>query len=175
MTVRPTGDEVRAMFGPDDSLPASHREPTLVTRACLVCAALLPWVAVLSGTYGLYFYILLAAVLVAPWLLIPALVLAAPLSMLLLVLLPGGAVYAALHRAPSGWFAWITRAGCVVSMVFTVVYGGLMLLIGVAPMFADGPAERWDFSPIWRVAVLTVGLMATWRSWRWLCRQPDYT
>ena len=39
--------------------------PTLLTRACLVGAALLPWFAVLSGTYGLYFYIVLAATLLA--------------------------------------------------------------------------------------------------------------
>ena len=153
----------------------SNCEPTLVTRACLVCAALLPWFAVFSGTYGLYFYILLAAVVLAPWLLIPALILAAPLSILLLVLLPAGAVYAAVHRTPSGWFAWTTRAGCVVSMVFTVAYGGLMLLIGVAPPFADGAAETFGISLPWRVGAFVVGFLATWRSWRWLRRQPDYT
>ena len=39
--------------------------PTLLTRVCLVGAALLTWIAVFSGTYGLYFYLVLAATLLA--------------------------------------------------------------------------------------------------------------
>ena len=71
---------------------AHNSGPTLLTRACLVVAALLPWFALFSGTYGLYFYILLAAVLSSPWLLIPLLVLAVPLAVLLLLIMPAGAV-----------------------------------------------------------------------------------
>ena len=135
-------------------------------------AALLPWFAVFSGIYGLYFYILLAATLLAQWLLIPLLVLAAPLAVLLLLFMPAGAIYAALRRPPRGWFGWVTRAGCLVSMGFAVVYGGLMAVIAVAPAFADGAAEILDLSLSWRAGVLAVGVVATWRAWRWLRRHP---
>ncbi len=71
-------------------------------RTCLVGTALLPWLALFSGTYGLYFHVVLAATLLAQWLLIPMLVLAAPLVALLLVFLPAGALCAALGRPPRG-------------------------------------------------------------------------
>ena len=155
-------------------VPVSNPEPSALTRACLVGAALLPWFAVFSGIYGLYFYILLAGTLLAQWLLIPLLVLAAPLAVLLLIFMPAGALYAALRRSPRGWFGWITRAGCLVSMGFAVAYGGLMAVIAVVPAFADGAAETIDLSLSWRAGVLLAGLLATWRAWRWLCRQPRY-
>ncbi len=150
----------------------SNPELTPLTRACLVGAALLPWFAVFSGTYGLYFYILLAATLLAQWLLIPLLVLAAPLAVLLLLLMPAGAIYAAVHVPPQGWFGRATRAGCVVSMIFAVAYGGLMAVIAVAPAFADGSAETVEFSLSWRAGALVVGMLATWRAWWWLRCQP---
>lgn len=142
--------------------------PTLLTRVCLVGAALLPWIAVFSGTYGLYFYVVLAATLLAPWLLIPALVLAAPLAVLLLLLMPAGAVYAAVRRRPQGWAGRLTRAGCVVSMGFAVAYGGLMVAVGVAPELGNGVVESRVFYLTWRVGSLVIGFLASWRAWRWL-------
>ena len=149
---------------------AHNPRPMLLTRACLVGTALLPWFALFSGTYGLYFYILLVAVLLAQWLLIPALVLAAPLAGLLLLIMPAGAVYAAVCRPPHGWAGRLTRAGRVVSMGFVVAYGGLMMAIAVVPVFAHSEAEGWDFSLTWRFGSLIIGLLATWRAWRWLRR-----
>ncbi len=61
----------------------------------------------------------------------------------------------------------MTRAGCLVSVGFAVVYGGLMLVIAVAPAFADGAAETIDFSLSWRAGVLVVALLATWWAWCW--------
>ena len=118
---------------------------TLVTRACLVGAALLPWFALFSGTYGLYFYVVLVAMLLAPWLLIPALVLAAPLAALLLLIMPAGAVYAAVCRSPRGWAGRLTRAGCLVSMGFALAYGGLMV--------TNALGEGLDFFLIWLLEV----------------------
>ena len=145
---------------------------TLLTRACLVVAALLPWFSLFSGTYGLYFYVVLAVTLLAQWLLIPLLVLAAPLAALLLLIMPVGAVYAAVRRPPQGWLGRLTWAGCLVSMIFAVGYGGLMVVIAVVPTFADGAAETFDLSLIWRAGVLAAGFVATWRAWRWARRQP---
>ena len=152
----------------------SNREPNLVTRACLVCAALLPWSAIFSGTYALYFVVVLALLGLADWmewLFVVVLTLAAPLAVLLLLLMPAGAMYAAVRRPPRDWLGRITRGGCLMSMVFSVVYGGLMLEVGVTPMFAEGTVETFDLSLIWRVGVLVVGFLATWRAWRWLRRQ----
>ena len=144
--------------------------PTLLTRACLVGAALLPWFAVFSGIYGLYFYLVLLAVELAEWLLIPVLALAAPLAVVLLLVMPAGVVYAAVRRSPLGWGGRLTRAGCLVSMGFAVVYVGLMVAIGIMPVLVNGAVEGWDISLTWRVGSLIIGLLATWRAWRWLRR-----
>ena len=144
--------------------------PTLLTGVCLVGAALLPWFALFSGTYGLYFYAVLGATLLAPWLLIPVLVLAVPFAVLLLLLMPAGAVYAAVRGSPQGWVGWLPRASCLVSMGFAVAYGGLMLAIAVASVFGNSEAAGWDFSLTWRFGSLIIGLAATWRAWRWLGR-----
>ena len=153
---------------------ASHREPTLVTRAALVCAALLPWFAVFSGIYGLYFYVILAAMSLAEWLFIPVLVLAAPLAMLLLLIMPAGAVYAALRRPPSGLGGWLTRTGCLVSMGFALVYAGLMAGVTVADIFLEGAGAVREPSFVWYIVVLVIGLCTTWRGWRWLRRQHGH-
>lgn len=167
-----SGDEERGRSAVDRSVKVCNLEPDPVTRAALLAAAALPWFAIFSGTYGLYFYILLVAAMLAPWLLIPLLVLAAPLAVLLLLFMPAGAVYAAVRRPPGGWAGRITKAGCLVSMGFAVLYGGLMVALGVAPMFAEGAAERWGFSLTWRAGGLVIGFLATWRAWRWLRGQP---
>ena len=44
---------------PAKSTGQDHPKPGVLTRAALLAAAVLPWYAVLSGTYGLYFYILM--------------------------------------------------------------------------------------------------------------------
>lgn len=151
---------------------SADRKPTAVTRAALVGAALLPWSAVFSGTFGLYFYVVLAATLLAEWLLIAALVLAAPLAVLLLLIMPAGAIYAAVWRPPGGWAGRLTRGGCLVSMGFAVVYSGLMTAMTVMWFLREGVSDAWGLFLLWRVAVLVFGLWATWRAWRWLLRQP---
>ena len=155
--------------------PASNREPTLLTRACLVCAALLPWFAVFSGTFSLYFYVVLAATLLAEWLLIPVLVLAAPLAVLLMLIMPAGVIYAVLRRPPAGWAGRLTRAGCLASMGFAFVYASLMAGVTVAEILREGAGALWEPYLVWRMAVLIIGLWATWRAWRWLRRQPDHS
>ena len=146
----------------------SSREPTLVTRACLVCAALLPWFAVFSGIFSLYFYVILAATLLAEWLLIPVLILAAPLAVLLLLIMPAGAIYAALRRPPGGWAGRLTRAGCLASMGFALVYSGLLAGVMMADILREGAGALWEPFLAWRIAILLFGLWATWRAWRWL-------
>ena len=101
------------------------RSPGALTRAALLTAAALPWFAVFSGTYGLYFYVVLAAMLLAELLVIPLLVLAALLGSLLLLVMPAGTIYAALRRPPAGWAGRLTRAGCLVFMGFVVLVIGL--------------------------------------------------
>ena len=145
-----------------------NSRPTLLTRACLAVAALLPSFALFSGTYGLYFYVVLAATLLAQWLLIPALVLGAFLAALLLLVMPAGAVFAAVRRTPQGWLGRLTRAGCLFSMGFALGYGGLMVVIATVPAFGDGAGETFDLWLLWRAGALAVGFGATWRAWWWL-------
>lgn len=83
-----------AVSADDNAGRVSGCGPALVTRAALVCPRLLLWFAVLPGTYGLYFFVVLASTLLAPWLLVPLLVLAVPLAVLLLFL-SVGALWAA--------------------------------------------------------------------------------
>ena len=146
------------------------RQPGFVVKACLVGAALLPSFALFSGTYGLYFYVVLAATLLLPSLLIPALLLAVPLAVLLLLIMPVGTVYAAACRPPQGWLGQLTRVGCLFSMIFAPGYGGLMVVIATAPAFADGAGETFDLWLLWRAVVLAAGFAATWKAWRWLRR-----
>ncbi len=141
---------------------------TLHTGVCLVGAALLPWFALFSGNYGLYCYVVLVAAVLAPWLQVLAMVLAAPLAALPLLILPVGALRAVMERPPCRWFGRLTPVGCLVSMGFAIVYGGLMMVIGLAPTLVDGAAEAFDLSLSWRAGGLAVGGLATWR---WLRRQ----
>ena len=147
-----------------------YPRPTLLTRACLVGAALMPWFSLFSGTYGLYFYVVLAATLLLPWLLIPLLVLAIPLAVLLLLIMPAGVLYAAACGSPQGWIGWLTRVGRFFSMVFALGYGGLMVVIATAPAFAHDASETFDLWLLWRAGLLAVGFGATWRAWSWLRR-----
>lgn len=82
--------------------------------------------------------------------------------------MPAGAVYPAGCRSPRGWFGWLTSAGCVVSMRFTVSYSGLMVMIGLVPLFGYGAVEGRDFSLTWRLGSLIIGFPTTWHAWRWL-------
>ena len=143
-------------------------KPTLFIRGALVCAALLPWFAVFSGTYGLYFFIVLAVSFLAPWFFIPLLTLALPLAVLLLLVMPVGVIYAALRGPPGGWAGRLTRAGCLASVGFALVYAGLMAVMTAAWFLWEEDGGIWEPFLLWRAAVLLFGLWATWRAWGWL-------
>ena len=123
-----------------------------------------------SGTYGLYSYVILAAMLVAEWLFFPVLILTAPLAVLLLLVLPAGAIYAVFRHPPRGWAGRITRAGCLVSMGFAFAYAVLMAAMMATWFLQEGADDLWAPFMAWRIAVLIIGLWATWRAWRWLRR-----
>ncbi len=153
----------------------SAMEPTLITRAALVCAALLPWFAVFSGTYGLYFYALLLAAAgdtlgVGNLVFVALLALALPLAALLLFVMPAGAMYAAFRGPPGGWAGRLARAGCLVSMGFAAVYAALLATMGAAWFLQEGVDDAWGPFMLWRVAVLIFGTWATWWAWRGLRR-----
>ena len=164
------------------------RSTGALTRAALLTAAALPWFAVFSGTYfsgtyELYFYILAAAMLLAEWLSIPLLaellvmpllVLAALLGVLLLLVMPAGTTYAALRRPPAGWAGRLTRAGCLVSMGFALMYSSLMAVMLAVWFLQEGVDDSWGPFLAWRIVVLAFGLWATWRAWRWLRRRDSH-
>ncbi len=102
---------------------------TPLTRARLVAAALLPWFALFSGTYGQFFYLVPAAAVLAPWLPVLAMAIAAPLAALLLLILPVGALRAAMGRPPLGR----RTGGCVRRPgrpATPLVVGGWLVAVG---------------------------------------------
>ena len=125
--------------------------------------------AIAAGCYWMV-QVRAAAALLTPWLLILPLAFVVPFAVLLLLIMPAGVVYAAVRGSPQGWAGRLTKVGCLVSMCFAVAYGDLMLVIGVTSVFDNSEAAGGDFSLTWRVGSLVVGLLATWRAWRWLGR-----
>ena len=159
---------------PPQTVREKDHSPGALTRAALLTAAALPWFAVFSGTYGLYFYILVAAMLLAELLVIPMLVLAALLGVLLLLVMPAGTIYAALRRPPAGWAGRLTRAGCLVSMGSALLYSSLMAVMLAVWFLQEGVDDSWGPFLAWRIVVLAFGLWATWRAWRWLRRRDSH-
>ena len=109
---------------------SSDNRPDALTRGCLLLAAALPWYAVASGVFGLYFYVLLlapmagrvldesAGELVADVLFAITLFVALPLALLLLLAMPAGLLWAAFRHPPRGVAGRVGRVGCVASMAF---------------------------------------------------------
>ncbi|MCY4558321.1 MAG: hypothetical protein OXF79_18490 [Chloroflexi bacterium] len=177
--MRPSTEETRATADGG----RKDRSTGALTRAALLTAAALPWFAVFSGTYGLYFYVVLAALLLAEWmsipllaelLVMPLLVLAASLGVLLLLIMPAGTIYAALRRPPAGWAGRLTRAGCLVSMGFALLYSSLMAVMLVVWFLQEGVDDSWGPFMVWRIVVMVIGLWATWGAWRWLRRRHSH-
>ena len=161
-----------------------------VDRAALLVAAALPWYAVFSGIFGMYFFLLLAAVWVGQvvpgpvgdqlsdvifvflWAAVP------PLSALLLLALPVCLVWALFRGPPTGLFGRVGQIACLTSMSFSGTYFAIILGILGFSLVAGEPASEPGHGyrlPAWwpwlNLAVLPVGFLATWRSWRWLRRQ----
>lgn len=166
---------------PDRSTTASGGvRPDALTRGFLLMAAALPWYAVASGIFGLYFYALLlvpqagrilagtAGEVTSHVLFALTLFAALPLALLLLVAMPAGLAWAAFRGPPGGTFGRMIRVGCVASMAFAVLYSAVL-----TAGWVDGltQAEVW-WRGLLHVAVLLCGLAATWRAWRWLGRHP---
>lgn len=119
------------------------KRPDPLTRVCLLIAAALPWYAVTSGIFGLYFYVLLlvpqvgrvlgeaAVTAVSEFLFFAAQMAALPLGLLLLVAMPAGLVFAVFRHPPVGLAGGTVRAGCVVSMVFAVLYSAIIIVAWV--------------------------------------------
>ncbi len=155
--------------------------PDALTRGCLLLAAALPWYAVASGVYGLYFYVLLlvpmaggilegSAQEVVTGVLFGFTVAAAlPLALLLLLAMPAGLLWAAFRHPPRGLAGRVGRVGCVASMAFGATYAVLIVLGYVIDLAQNGTIFQWW--PGWvHGAVLLAGLAATGRVWRWLHR-----
>ena len=153
--------------------------PDALTRGCLLLAAALPWYAVASGVFGLYFFVLLLVSMaggalegavqeVVTGVLFGFTVAAAlPLALLLLLAMPAGLLWAAFRGPPRGLAGRVGRVGCVASMAFAATYAVLIVLGYVIDLAQNGTGFLWW--PGWfHLAVLLAGLAATWHSWRWL-------
>ena len=155
--------------------------PDALTRGCLLLAAALPWYAVASGVYGLYFYSLLlvpiaggllegsAREVVTGVLFAVTLAAALPLALLLLLAMPAGLLWAVFRRPLRGLAGRVGRVGCVASMAFAATYGGLIVLCYAIDLTQARTGFQWWAGWV-HAAVLLAGLAATWRAWRWLPR-----
>ena len=156
--------------------------PDALTRVCLLVAAALPWYAVVSGTFALYFYVLLlvpqvgrildgaAGNAVSEALFFTALMAALPLALLLLLATPIGLVFAAFHHPLGGLAGRAVRGGCVASMSFAALYAAIIIVAWVNGLMREGEVGVW-WSGMLHIAVLLCGMVATWRGWTWLRRQ----
>ena len=167
----------------DGALPpigSKHASPDILTRAALLLAAALPWYAVFSGVYGLYFYILLAtgvphkvlantAAEIASMALFNITLFAAiPLALLLLLVLPAGAVWAAFRRPLQGLPGQVVKAGCLASMAFCAIYSAIIVGIeaySITQGDAGGILDPW---PALHGVILLAGLVITAKAWHGL-------
>ena len=160
-------------------LTVCDTQPDALTRVCLLGATVVPWYAVASGVFGLYFYVLVLVPQVGrvlsgtseevatDALFAVTLFAALPLGLLLLLAVPAGLLLAAFGRPPGGLAGGTVRAGCVASMAFSALYVAFIIVAYVTGLTQDGAAEVW-WSGLIHIAVMLCGLGATWRAWRWL-------
>lgn len=156
--------------------------PGALTRICLLGAAALPWYAVASGIYVLYFYVLLlvpqvgrtlegmAEGIVSDILFFAALTAVLPLALLLLLATPVGLVFAAVRHPPGGLAGRTVRGGCVVSLAFAALYAAIIIVAWVTGLMQGDEEGVWWWGLI-NASVLLCGMVATWRAWTWLRRQ----
>ena len=160
------------------SRAANHRRrPGLLARVALLIAAALPWYAMASGIYGLYFYALMLAARAGDLaggdtgsaiLVCVALAVSVPLAALLLLALPVGALWAACSFALGRLSGKVVRVGCVVSLSFAAFYAAV-IIISVAPSFLlESGLDADGLKLLGNAAVLLVGGAATWKAWRCL-------
>ena len=155
----------------------SQPQPSATTRIALLATAALPWYALFSGIYGLYFYILLLAgavsgiisetIAITPF--VMALLLVIPLSALLLLALPATTLWAAcgwrLHPAAR----WLAVAGCIAAMSLAFFYALIIIASGVISIIqADADDAGGMLLYFSQALILTAGGCAAWKSWRWL-------
>lgn len=132
----------------------------------------LPWFAVFSEVYSLYFFVALATRLLLPCLFIFMFLMVAPLAVLLLLVMPAGADCAAFRGPSGGWFGWLTRAGLVAWCPWFSPWctPTLMLAVGMPWFFWEGVDGAWEPFMLWGVAVLVFECWAMWLAWQWLPR-----
>ena len=172
---------------PAQSTGQDHPKPDALTRAALLAAAMLPWYAVLSGTYGLYFYILMivpqaggvlsgtAGEAAETTLFIVTLAATVPLAPLVLLAMPAGAIWAALRSPPTELFGLAARAGCIASMSLSFFYAAIITGVSVNSLANEGFSPLWQSGILADAAILLGGLAATWKAWRWLQKKQPST
>ena len=156
---------------------SSQPQPSATTRIALLATAALPWHAMFSGTYGLYFYILLLAgaasgitsetIAIMPFAI--ALLPVIPLSALLLLALPATTIWAACGRRLHPAARWLAVAGCIGAMSLALLYALIIIASGVISIIqgdADNAGEMLLYFT--QALILVAGGCAALKSWRGL-------
>ena len=159
-------------------------KPDILTRVCLVCAAVLPWYAVASGMVGMYFYVLLlsewgGAVLgkrfrggayedaIADALVTSTLLASFPLGGLVLIAMPCCLLWTVVKYPPGELAGAVVHMGCLVAMALAALYSSLLLVGLVTDLSQGGTGGLWWAGWV-HTAVLMAGLAATWRALWWM-------
>ena len=111
MSTKPAIFNRRAMI----RLPIRRAIARLAARAAIVLAALVPWLRLLDGTWGLYFF---ALALGGETLFVPLLALAAVSALTLLVILPAAAVWRVAARRQPSAVHYAVAGGLLLSAAF---------------------------------------------------------
>ena len=152
-------------------------KPSAATRIALLSTAALPWYAMFSGIYGLYFYILLLAgavggIISETFAIMPfaiALLLVIPLSALLLLALPATTLWAACGRRLHPAARRLAVAGCIATMSLALLYALIIIASGVTSIIqGDADKVRGMLLYFSQALILVAGGCAAWKSWRWL-------
>ncbi len=125
----------------NDDNGVSRRE-----RFCMVVTAVLPWYGVLTGTFVLFIFVLIAAarlgglVFGALWFGV------VPLAILLLLVNPTAFIIILCGGGRrSGAIVTVAQVGSAVTLVFSILYSGISSLLALT---AFGVVQRTEYDPV---------------------------
>ena len=132
-------------------------------KLCMVVAAVLPWYALLTGTFLLFIFVLMAAarlgslVFGALWLGV------IPLAILLLLVNPTAFIIILCGGGRlSGMMRIVAQVGSAVTLVFSILYSGISSLLALT---AFGVVQWKEYDPVFGVLAALNATMLAFGSW----------
>lgn len=123
-------------------------------RFCMVVTAVLPWYGVLTGTFVLFIFVLIAAARLG------GLVFGVVLLAVLLLLVSPTAVIVVLcgEMRPHRVMLMVAQVGAAVTLVFSMLYSGISSLLALTAL---GVVQWTEYDPAFgALAALNAGMLA---------------